>query len=242
MEAKHRRRSICGPAAQQVLAILAWSAVITRGMRPPQGQWGLGMMPPGMMEQMVGCPPPTPSFGMPPGLAEETSHAAPTHGEPSATYSAADVNQVRNGPYSRSPLHGGVHPDGRTSAPAATDSGIPGAPASVHPVSAPIDPSARQVDSGAPPASAAVPNAAPTETEGHGATTSPLASMLREKRRETRRAMEPFGGAKNNHPPAPHAAEDGRPPGDADNPSGPFIEDDSEELDAATSPGLGRLE
>ncbi|OLQ08577.1 hypothetical protein AK812_SmicGene7916 [Symbiodinium microadriaticum] len=176
------------------------------------------------------------------GLAEETSHAAPTHGEPSATYSAADVNQVRNGPYSRSPLHGGVHPDGRTSAPAATDSGVPGAPASVHPVSAPIDPSARQVDSGAPPASASVPNAAPTETEGHGATTSPLASMLREKRRETRRAMEPFGGAKNNHPPAPHAAEDGRPPGDADNPSGPFIEDDSEVLDAATSPGLGRLE
>ena len=104
---------------------------------------------------------------------------------------------------------------------------------------------------GGPPV-ANPPETAPADGEGMRevplpvppASTSPLQEQLRAKRKEARRAMEPFGipGKLNQPgpPSAPDAAHEKAPSTHG------IIQDDDEELDVAStlsaSPGLGKLE
>jgi len=82
--------------------------------------------------------------------------------------------------------------------------------------------------------------AADQESAGMEPNASPVSEKLRRKRQEVRQALAPFGLAhKAAHPPAPP----GLTPGDTGGPVSHFLEDDDEEeLDAATSPGFGKLE
>ena len=217
----------------------------------PGGQRGLGLMPPAMMERMVGCPPPprapnagTAEAGMMDGhLGGPACKAAPPAETAAPPYSAADTGQVRAGPFSRSPMAGGMNLEARNLGP--EPPGIhPGPPGLSPHVPAPPD-----HQSGTNPAEANLggpPLQAVPLPGGDLTNTSPLAEMLRTKRQEGRRVMEPFGGARSASAQDTNAEDAGRPPGEAENQSCPFIDDDSEDKDAVrdipASPGLGRLE
>ena len=230
-----------------------------QGMPAPPGQRGLGVMPPFMMEQMVGCPPaPPPSLppgsamdGIPHGGPGSGGHAVPRPVNPAApppadnapTYATAETGQVRNGPYSRSPMAGGMHVEGRHPGSAAADTGN-GPPGLVPPTAAPTDLSAGLP---APGPNVAAPELNPVPLPGgDGALASPLPQMLRTRRQEARRAMEPFGIAKESSDQQTRPDEAGRPPGSQANLDGAIIDDDQEEGDVMqalhASPGLGRLE
>ena len=223
------------------------------GSLPTSGQWGLGVMPPHLMEQMVGCPP-APGAAPLSGMAEnsrmaghhggQANNTAPPAAHVAPTYSATDTNQVRNGPLSRSPMAGGMCLDGRHSGPAPTGLEAAGPPGLVPQTPAPVAP---QTGTVAPEEHAAGPTA-PSMAFPDGGTvnTSPLPEMLRSKRQEARRAMEPFGIARPDSERATKSEEAGRPPGGAANQDFAFIEDDGESKEASNgiqaSPGLGRLE
>ena len=188
-----------------------------RGGRPAAiGQMGLGVMPPQIMEQLAGCPPP--SFGRPP----EQVHARPqemsgSHGVPMPTggppqtgpqeiqtteapsYTESDISTARMGPYSRSPMAGGMGTDNRnpsvnpavpeprqTSGQARVMEADPLLTATAAPA-APAQATAR-------PGSAPVLRPVPLPHPPDETPASPLVDQLRQRRQEARRAMEPFGG------------------------------------------------
>ena len=230
---------------------LAQMAVQRQGsLCPPEGQRGLGVMPPQMMERMVGCPPvPTtgpipgaPMDGQMPGQRIQEGQTMPSVAHSVPPYSAAGTDQVRAGPFSRSPMAGGMSTEGHMSRPS------PAGPVQTGPPGltshAPIPPEAPTTTSAE--ANTAGPPLQPVPLPGGDAiNASPLVDMLRAKRQETRRVMEPFGGAKPNADSDAQVADAGRPPGEVTNQDVPFIEDDDEpdpNKGVPVSPGLGRLE
>ncbi|OLQ07331.1 hypothetical protein AK812_SmicGene9274 [Symbiodinium microadriaticum] len=213
---------------------LAQMAVQRQGsLCPPEGQRGLGVMPPQMMERMVGCPPvPTtgpipgaPMDGQMPGQRIQEGQTMPSVAHSVPPYSAAGTDQVRAGPFSRSPMAGGMSTEGHMSRPS------PAGPVQTGPPGltshAPIPPEAPTTTSAE--ANTAGPPLQPVPLPGGDAiNASPLVDMLRAKRQETRRVMEPFGGAKPNADSDAQVADAGRPPGEVTNQEVPFIEDDDE--------------